>query len=283
MVRFATEVEREEFCGKVKVGLAAMTPEDKVSMYQRISEALNNMSDEDKAERAKKISESVHATNVARNLLIETPVVPRGFGEWFTGFSEGDISVCSLLNMNNLGSGYVFKPEIEFAQKDSDVVEYIASVLLDGDLGWTERKQGLYRQLRWSGQKKCIPVLKLLSCFVVTEALQYRLNTALYQLQLPLACLHPLTMLWVVGFWDAEGSAEEPNGPSVITFYQKDCSVLELVQGLLGRGAIYTPDGCSRLVVSGKKGRRLAVELLQYSRIERKKDMLRRRFGLEYG
>jgi hypothetical protein len=95
--------------------------------------------------------------------------VPEGFGEWFMGFWEGDGDISCMFPVNNIGSGVVFLPEITFAQKDTDVVEYIASILPGSTLSWAERPQGLYRQVRWSGQKKCISVLKLLSQFVVSQ------------------------------------------------------------------------------------------------------------------
>ena len=61
---------------------------------------------------------------------------------------------------------------------------------------------------------------------------------------------------------------------------QDAIGVLKTIQDFLDCGKVYEPVGCPRLVVSGDKGRRLAVELLKYSCIERKRDMLRRRFGL---
>ncbi len=49
----------------------------------------------------------------------------------------------------------------------------------------------------------------------------------------------------------------------------------------LGIGRVHYPPSGPRLTILHNEGRRLAVELLKYSCIERKKDMLRRRFGLD--
>ena len=65
------------------------------------------------------------------------------------------------------------------------------------------------------------------------------------------------------------------------TFSQKDVSLLCIVQNYLGFGKITEPVAGPRLTCRGEESRGLAVELLRYSCIERKRDMLRRRFGLD--
>ena len=263
-------------------GLAAMSSSARASMYQHIGEGLNNMSDEAKAIRSKAISEGVRRSLAERKF--EDLVVPKGFGEWFAGFFEGDGCVECLYTVNNMGSGYVFRPVIEFAQKDADVLEYVASVIPNSYLGWTRRKQGLYRHLKWDAQKRCAPILKLLSGYTVTNNACERLNTALFQLNLPLVVdVCEPSWKWITGFWDAEGSVEDPNDSvtsTTLTFYQKDDSVLFTVRNFLGVGRVHYPPSGPRLTILHDEGRELAVELLKYSCVERKKDMLRRRFGL---
>jgi len=262
-------------------GLASMAPEAKKEMFSNISRSLSELSVEEKKAWGDKISVSNRTTNIERLNALDVLDVSEGFGEWFTGFFEGDGSVTCLESVNSMGTGLTFRPEVNFTQKDEDVVSCIKSVLSSGRVSLVSRRQGNYYQVRWSGQTLCIPVIKLLSQRVVTEASCSRLNAVLSRLHLPLASTHELTLGWIVGFWDAEGSIEDPNGSvgsSVLSFSQKDNSILYRIRSFLGVGRVHCPPAGSRLTIRRSEGNVLAEAILKYSHIERKKTMLSERW-----
>ena len=67
-------------------------------------------------------------------------------------------------------------------------------------MGWAER---------------CVPILKLLSQYIITDFRLLQLNGVLKVVGLPLAVAHGLTLEWIVGFWDAEGSVSTVCRPRV--------------------------------------------------------------------
>ena len=276
--------EHTEFCRRVTVGtragVAAMSLEKRKLMGQHISESLNNRSKEAKEATGKMISEGLRAYKTSVNLSVPLPDVSEVFAQWFTGFWEGDGDVCCMERLNHAGTGFVFRPEIEFAQKDSDVVEYVAQEL-KGVLGWTKRNQDLYRMVRWDGQVKCVPVIKLLSLHVISVRRCEQLSTACVGLGLPICFTHSPTLQWISGFWDAEGSIElSVTHEPIITFYQKETELLDVLQRFLGTGVVRPHGSVSCLSVTANSAQTLAGFLASNTRIERKKNMLIERCGL---
>ena len=258
-------------------GMTSMTPEAKVSMFNNISKSLNARSEEEKKAWGESISKGGRATNTRKLLELETPNVSKEFGKWFTGFFEGDGSATCLDKVNNMGTGLTFNPEISFTQKDQDVLGYINSVLETGAARDAHRTQGMYPQLRWSGQTKCIPILKLLSQFVVTGASCNRINEALRRVDLPLASVHELSLEWIVGFWDAEGSIylSTARGGCLLDISQNDRSILDKIQLFLGFGKVtLPPNGCHRLVIRRDEGQVLVDAILKLSHVGRKKNRI---------
>jgi hypothetical protein len=270
----------KELSDLVCAGNAAMSQEAKDARTRHWHEAMDRRSVEAKSKTNKMISESVRESNVVRNNLIAAPNVSEDFARWFTGFFEGDGSPYFTEPVNNNGTGVVFKPEIGFAQKDADVVEYVAQVL-QGNLSWVKRKQGLYRQVRWAAQLECIPILRLISEYIVSQLRCEQLNVLLERLGLPLCCVHKPTMIWVVGFWDAEGSIEDPKhviGSTVLSFSQKESAVLYSVRDFLGVGRVHFPPAGPRLTIRHRDGSQLAEAILKYGCIGRKQQMLKERW-----
>ena len=103
------------------------------------------------------------------------------FGEWVTGFFEGD------------GSFYYYGGAVSFAQKEPQILEYIKSVVGSGTLTWNGQcwLLLLYQE----------SAARLVKTFREYVACPHRL------VQLRHFCaaeLHEPTKDWFVGFWDAK-------------------------------------------------------------------------------
>ena len=129
------------------------TPEKWKEIGESVSHGMSNMLPEVREKWRSDLSKGVRDDYMERNLSIPSPNVTCEFGAWFVGFYEGDGTVGIYEGITKNGTGITYHPSIEFAQKDADVVEYIASSLPDANLRWCSRKQVDYRHVKWGGQK----------------------------------------------------------------------------------------------------------------------------------
>ena len=186
--------------------------------------------------------------------------------EYTTLFCEGD------------GSAHVDayeRPRVVFAQKERDVLDYIASQQQEKGVFY-QNKQNVWT-LTYYGSH-CIPLLTIFSKHVVSTHFLGRLNKVLETVGLPLATQHPITLDGFVGFWDAEGSSD--NHPA-LSITQKDKEVLDIMQQTFGGNVYQTGNDRYRWhmwSLYGKEARLLVPEILSRSHCPAKAERLRLNF-----
>lgn len=239
---------------------------ERAAMSESISEGVRaawaRRTESERAAIGSRISESNKATNLQKIMSTPPLVVPEGFGEWFTGFWEGDGTVLCWDTI--IGCWNVFRTYISIQQKDSSVLEYIRSVLGYGTL-FTRGDGGT--QIAFESQKRCYPLLKLISGCVVSEHSRRRLEPVLTRLKMPLAEAHEPTVSWIAGFWEAEGSASvmDEYGSMKVYIAQKERFVLEEIQKVVGGNLRWVEQsGAHHLVMYGDIARSFAESILPF-------------------
>ena len=181
--------------------------------------------------------------------------------QYITLFCEGDGGVYITQD------GY---PRINFAQKERDVLDYIASLTEGGRIHPNGPNIWL---LEFNGSN-CIELLEIFSRHVVGKSFLDRLNRVLEHVDMPLAVQHPLTLDGFVGFWDAEGSSS--NNPSIVVS-QKDREVLDQIVEMFG-GNVTPSRSIYVWQLSGKKARKPYKIVLEKSHCPSKAGRLRQNF-----
>ena len=182
--------------------------------------------------------------------------------EYITLFCEGDGSVFMTID------GY---PKVSFAQKERDVLDYVASLTVGGHIN--PHGAGNW-ELTFIG-KKCVLLLEVFSRHVVGRKFLDRLNVVLECVGMPLTVQHSLTFSGFVGFWDAEGSSDD--SPSV-NIGQVNREILDLIAEMFGGSVYLKSDGAHVWHLGGEKARGLYESILERSRCPLRAEELRMHF-----
>ena len=182
--------------------------------------------------------------------------------QYITLFQEGD----GRVDLQHYASGSY--PQIDFWQKEREVLDYIASLQGDGRL-YQERVW----DLRFNG-KYCIPLLEIFSRHAVSKWFVEQLNVVLEVAGLPSTTRHALTLAGFIGFWDAEGSSS--NIPQ-LSAWQKDREILDIICEMFG-GGVKRHEEQYYWYLYGDKARELTKIIMEKSHCPAKLERLRKNF-----
>jgi len=188
--------------------------------------------------------------------------------QWLTGFWEGDGSI--YLHQLPFGVFYV-----SFYQRNPQVLEFIRELLILPQSLLTGPHRGY--ALIIGKKSHTLPLLELLASHLVSDSriIQVRTLTAKLGLSITIIPQEP-TWPWLAGFWDAEGSSTVATGTTlVLTVSQKERRVLEKIRDFVGSGTLRSYNDYWQLFWSGPSARKLAPNLLKYSRNHEKASKLR--------
>ena len=199
-----------------------------------------------------------------KNEAISPLDVTEDFAKWFTGFWEGDGTIQSWQKTIN---GYnVLRVYLAVIQKDLSALYYIKETVGYGSISVNGNNGAGH--VAFESQKRCYPLIKIILKYVVSEHAIIRLDPVLDSLMLPQATAHELSMPWIAGFWEAEGSANaamDEYGSLRLYFAQKERYVLERIQALVGGNLIWIEQSnVHHLVMYGNVARSLAGSMLPY-------------------
>lgn len=187
--------------------------------------------------------------------------------QWLIGFWEGDGSCGTYLN-KSLG---LYIPKITFTQKDKEVLEHIKDMLGFGNIVLQTDSYNLSIN-NW--KPRCAKVFELLCKHVVGTQSVNKINRVFEEFGLSTrAQQHQPTMPWTVGFFDAEGSVEWANVGFRAYFSQKDLTILEGTQELVG-GGLHPVHSWHHLLLTGNDLRNFVPHVLKYSHHEPKRQHL---------